>query len=118
MLGSIMLVRLRKALLLTATGAAFGLSGNSIAAAPHPAQVPNPSTSPASPCFVVLTQPVKVMIAYGETVLPAGMKLPVISSDATSVRVNYMGESQTIPIGAARLEGSAAELPYATSEIP
>jgi hypothetical protein len=108
----------RKTLLLTATGAVFGLSGNSIAAAPPPAQVPNSSTSPASPRFVVLTQPVKVKIAYGETVLPAGMKLPVVSSDATSVRVNYMGELQTIPIGAARFEASAAELPDAASEIP
>jgi len=118
MLGSIMLGRLRKTLLLTATGAVFCLSGNSIAAAPPPVQVPNPLTSPSSPRFVVLTQPVKVKIAYGETVLPAGMKLPVVSSDATSVRVNYMGELQTIPIGAARFEGSAAELPDAASEIP
>ena len=118
MLGSIMLGRLRKTLLLTATGAVFCLSGNSIAAAPFSVQVPNPSTSPSSPRFVVLTQPVKVKIAYGETVLPAGMKLPVVSSDATSVRVNYVGELQTIPIGAARFEGSAAELPDAASEIP
>ena len=118
MLGSIMLGRLRKTLLLTATGAVFCLSGNSIAAAPFSVQVPNPSTSPSSPRFVVLIQPVKVKIAYGETVLPAGMKLPVVSSDATSVRVNYMGELQTIPIGAARFEGSAAELPDAASEIP
>ena len=113
-----MLGRLRKTLLLTATGAVFCLSGNSIAAAPFSVQVPNPSTSPSSPRFVVLTQPVKVKIAYGETVLPAGMKLPVVSSDATSVRVNYMGELQTIPIGAARFEGSAAELPDAATEIP
>jgi hypothetical protein len=118
MLGSIMLGSLRKTLLLTAIGAVFGLSGNSIATAPPPAQVPNHSTTPASPRFVVLTQPVKVKIAYGETVLPAGMKLPVVSSDATSVRVNYMGELQPIPFGAARFKGSAAELPNAASEIP
>jgi len=118
MLSSIMLGRLRKTLVLTATGAVFCLSGDSIAAAPPPVQVPNPSTSPSSPRFVVLTQPVKVKIAYGETVLPAGMKLPVVSSDTTSVRVNYMGELQTIPIGAARFEGSTAELPDAASETP
>src|SRR6184192_4092289 len=118
MLGSIMLGRLRKTLLLTATGAVFCLSGNSIAAAPFSVQVPNPSTSPSSPRFVVLTQPVKAKIAYGETVLPAGMKLPVVSSDITSVRVNYMGELQTIPIGAARFEGATAELPDAASETP
>jgi len=69
--------------------------------------------------FVVLTQPVKVKIAYGETVLPAGMKLPVASSDATSIRVKYMGELQTIPIAAGRLESSAAERPDAApSETP
>ena len=61
--------------------------------------------------FVVLTQPVKVKIAYGETILPAGMKLPVVSSDATSVRVNYMGELQTIPIAAARFEDSTNDPP-------
>jgi hypothetical protein len=115
---SILRGRLRKTLLLTATGAVFCLSGNLIAAAPPPVQVPNPAISPSSPGFVVLTQPVKVKIAYGETVLPAGMKLPVVSSDATSVRVNYMGELQTIPIGAARFESSAAELPEAASETP
>jgi hypothetical protein len=117
MLGSIMLGRLRKTLLLTATGAVFSLSGNSITAALPSVQVPNPSTSPSSSRFVVLTQPVKVKIAYGETVLPAGMKLPVVSSDTTSVRVNYMGELQTIPIGAVRFEGSEP-LKTAPSEIP
>jgi hypothetical protein len=115
--GSIMRDKLRKTLLLTATGAVFCLSGNWIAAAPPPAQVPSPSTSPSSRNFVVLTQPVKIKIAYGETVLPTGMKLPVVSSDTTSVRVNYMGELQTIPIGAARFE--ASEPPEtAPSETP
>src|SRR2546430_7948111 len=97
MLSSIMLGRLRKTLLLTATGAVFGLSGNSIAAAPPPVQVPNPSTSPSSPRFVVLTQPVKVKIAYGETVLPAGMKLPIVPRHNTSLRGNFIGEFQTTP---------------------
>jgi hypothetical protein len=105
--------------LFSAIGAVICVCGNSIGAAPPPAQVPNPSTSPSSPRFVVLTQPVKVKIAYGETVLPAGMKLPVVSSAATSVRVNYMGELQTIPIGAARFEGPAAAPPDAAlSETP
>ena len=108
----------RKTLLLAAIGAVICVCRNPIAAAPPPAQVPNSSSPAITPGFVVLTQPVKVKIAYGETVLPAGMKLPVVSSDATSVRVNYMGELQTIPIGAARFEGSAAELPDAASETP
>jgi len=73
-----------------------------------------PATSPPpTPGFIVLTQPVKVKIAYGETTLPAGIRLPIVSSDATSVRVNYMGEVQTIPIAAARFENSTSEPPDA-----
>jgi hypothetical protein len=97
---------LRKAVLLSAIGAVICVCRNPIAAAPPPAQVPNSSPSAVVPGFVVLTQPVKVKIAYGEAVLPAGMKLPVVSSDAASVRVKYMGEVQTVPIGAARFDAS------------
>ena len=95
------------AVILAVVGAVILVSGSPISAAPSPARVPSPSTSSSSSGFVVLTQPVKVKIAYGETVLPAGMKLPVVSSDATSIRVKYMGELQTIPIAAT--QGSAAE---------
>ena len=109
---------IHKAVLLSAAGAVICVCRNPIAAASPPAQIPNSSSSAVASGFVVLTQPVKVKIAYGETVLPAGMKLPVVSSDTTSVRVNYMGELQTIPIGAARFEGSTAELPDAASETP
>src|SRR5204862_4628039 len=94
-----------------AAGAIICVCGKPIAAAPPPAAGPTH--------FVVLIQPVKVKITYGETILPAGLKLPVVSSDATSIRVNYMGEVQTIPIGAARFEGSGAEPPDAApSETP
>jgi hypothetical protein len=64
------------------------------------------AAAPPAVGFIVLTQPVKLKIAYGETTLPAGMRLPVVSSDTSSVRVNYMGEVQTIPIAAARFETS------------
>jgi hypothetical protein len=105
------------AVILAVVGAVILVSGSPISAAPSPARVPAPSTSSSSSGFVVLTQPVKVKIAYGETVLPAGMKLPVVSSDATSIRVKYMGELQTIPIAATRFEDS--EPPDAApSEIP
>ena len=109
---------IRKAVILRAA-AAICVCGNPIAAVPPPAQVRNSSAAAVAPRIVVLTQPVKVKIAYGETVLPAGMKLQVVSSDATSARVNYMGETQTIPIGAARFEDPAAEpLDAAPSETP
>lgn len=104
-----------KAVFLAAIGAVILVSGEPIVAAP-----PANQNSNSPPGFVVLTQPVKVKIAYGETVLPAGMKLPVTSSDSASVRVNYMGEVQTIPIAAARFETSSAESPdgAAPSEAP
>jgi hypothetical protein len=106
-----------RAVILAVVGAVILVSGSPISAAPSPARVPNPSTSPSASGLVVLTQPVKVKIAYGETVLPAGMKLPVVSSDPTFVRVKYMGELQTIPIAGTRFEDS--EPPDAApSEIP
>jgi hypothetical protein len=114
---AIMSGSVRKAVILGAVGSVILVSGNPIGAAPPPTQVPNSSPSAVTSGWVVLTQPVKVKIAYGETVLPAGMKLPVVSSDATSIRIRYMGELQTIPIAAARLEDS--EPPDAApSEIP
>ena len=103
--------KVRKVILGGTLVAVICVGRNPIAAAPPPAQIPKSMPSAVALGFVVLTQPVKVKIAYGETVLPAGMKLPVVSSDATSVRVNYMGELQTIPIGAARFESSVAEPP-------
>ena len=117
MFDAIMSGSICNAVILAVVGAVILVSGSPIFAAPSPARVPSPSTSSSSSGFVVLTQPVKVKIAYGETVLPAGMKLPVVSSDATSIRVKYMGELQTIPIAATRFEDS--EPPDAApSEIP
>src|SRR5438552_7460813 len=107
-----------EAVIVGTVGAVILVSRNPIAAAPPPIQVPNSSPSAVTPGFVVVTQPVKVMIASGEALLPAVMTLPVGSCDPTSVRVNYMGELQTIPIGAARFEGATAELPDAASETP
>jgi hypothetical protein len=100
----------RKAVILRAVGAVILAAGNPIGAAPPPNQVPNSSASAVMSGFVVLTQPVKVKVAYGETVLPAGMKLPVVSSNAASVRVKYLGDVQTIPIAAARFDGAVAEM--------
>src|SRR5438128_6450034 len=108
---AIMSGSVRKVILWSTLVAVICVGRNPIAAASPPTQVPNSLPSVVNQGFVALTQPVKVKIAYGETVLPAGMKLPVVSSDATSVRVKYLGELQTIPIRAARFEGSAADRP-------
>jgi endonuclease/exonuclease/phosphatase family metal-dependent hydrolase len=58
---------------------------------------------PPAPQFVTLTQPVKIKIPYGETVLPRGLKLAILSRDAQSVTVNYLDQSQVIPISATDL---------------
>jgi len=94
--------------ILIVIAATFCSVGSPFAAAVPAAQL-NPSTSPPAAGFIVLTQPVKLKIAYGEITLPMGMRLPVVSSDTSSVRVNYMGEVQTIPIAAARFETSGDE---------
>ena len=79
---------------------------------------PNASSSPPAAAFIVLTQPVRLKIVYGETTLPVGVRLPVVSSDTSSVRVNYMGEVQTIPIAAARFETAADEREDAAAPRP
>jgi endonuclease/exonuclease/phosphatase family metal-dependent hydrolase len=59
---------------------------------------------PSTPQSVTLTEPVKIKIPYGETVLPRGLKLPVISRNADSVTVKYLDETPAIPITATDLQ--------------
>jgi TonB family protein len=59
---------------------------------------------PSRKLYVVVTKPVKIKVAYGETTLPVGMRLPVLSTDASTVRVQYVGAEQSIPIESTRLE--------------
>lgn len=74
-----------------------------------PVHAPPPNTTapapaqPSTPQFVTLIQPVKIKIPYGETVLPRGLKLPVLSHDAQTVTVNYLDQPQVIPITATDL---------------
>jgi hypothetical protein len=83
------------------------LSATSPASRPQPtvtAVAPAPTVAIAtSPQFVTITQPVTIQIPYGTTVLPVGMKLPVVSRDAAAVRVRYMNDIYAIPIGATDL---------------
>lgn len=109
-----------KPFVLIAVGTVICVCGNPAGAASPSAPLPAPPTAPGSlsnpsappatptpaPGFVVLTQPVKVKIVYGEVVLPVGTKLPLVSSDATTAQINYMGEKQTIPIGVIRFEAA------------
>ena len=42
--------------------------------------------------------PVSIKIPYGETRIPGGARLEVVSSDSATVRVRYLGEVYTVPI--------------------
>ena len=64
-----------------------------------------PRATAAAPQVVTITRPVPVKIPpYGETVIPRGMKLEVISRDARNVRVKYLGQVYDIPIDATDLK--------------
>jgi endonuclease/exonuclease/phosphatase family metal-dependent hydrolase len=76
--------------------------------APSRSQVqPENSHTPAqsaAPQFVTITQPIRIKIPYGETVLPRGLKLAIVSRTAETVTVQYLDETQTIPISATDLQ--------------
>ena len=65
---------------------------------------PASASAPAPDTVVTIVRPVTIQIPYGQSVLPAGMKLPVVSRDAQTVRVKYMGEIQTIPLASTNLQ--------------
>ncbi|MDQ6860876.1 MAG: hypothetical protein M3032_06945 [Verrucomicrobiota bacterium] len=73
------------------------------AVAPAPASPPRaiaPAAPPLAAQQITIVDPVKVKIAYGETLLPRGMKLPLLSHDAVNARVTYMGETISVPLSA------------------
>lgn len=57
-----------------------------------------PPHSPTQQQFITLTQPVKIKVLYGETVIPRGARLPVMSHDATTVTVSYLDGTYAIPV--------------------
>jgi endonuclease/exonuclease/phosphatase family metal-dependent hydrolase len=72
--------------------------------APPPSAATTPAqSSAASPQVVTITQPVRIKIPYGETVLPRGLKLVVVSRDAQTVTVQYLDGTQVIPISSTDL---------------
>ncbi len=73
-----------------------------------PAPSGQPSARPVPPTpsvpaqeFITLTRPVTMKIPYGETILPRGLKLPVVSRSGNGITVQYLGKAQTIPANAA-----------------
>ena len=81
-----------------------------IAPSPWPSPSPSaqaiPTAKPASSAprqFATIMQPVKIKIPYGETVLPRGTQLPIVSQDATTVTVRYLDGTYSIPISSTDL---------------
>ena len=67
--------------------------------APSPKTILTQLPSPSAPRDVVtITQPVRIKIPYGETVIPRGTKLPVVTHDTKTVRVRYLNAIYPIPI--------------------
>jgi hypothetical protein len=67
------------------------------AATPQTVPALSPSASPQQQ-VVTVTQPVRIKIPYGETVIPRGTKLPVVIHDAKTVTVRYLDAAYAIPI--------------------
>jgi hypothetical protein len=70
-------------------------------AVPAPSPRTNSSVRPGASSqrqFITITQPVRIKIPYGETVIPRGAKLPVVSYDAKTVTVRYLDGTYALPI--------------------
>ncbi|HEY8834713.1 MAG TPA: hypothetical protein VIM09_03955 [Chthoniobacterales bacterium] len=67
-------------------------------ATPAPAPPRSSPPSPQQPQFVTITNPVKIKILYGETVIPAGTRLRIQSHDAQTVTVSYLDGTYAIPL--------------------
>ena len=75
------------------------------AVSPSPKTPPQAQSSPGQlPQFVTITAPVTIKILYGETVIPPGSKLPVVSRDAKTVTVSYLDGSYAVPISSTDLQ--------------
>jgi hypothetical protein len=60
--------------------------------------LPRASPSPQQPQFTTTTKPVKIKILYGETIIPAGTRVRVLSHDTQTVTVSYLDGTYAIPI--------------------
>ncbi|MGI8431890.1 MAG: hypothetical protein ACR2MW_06325 [Chthoniobacterales bacterium] len=72
---------------------------------PAAAATTTPVAAPATPApqFATLVAPVKIKIPYGETILPRGTRLPVVTRNGATVTVQYLGQTQIIPLASTDL---------------
>jgi endonuclease/exonuclease/phosphatase family metal-dependent hydrolase len=73
------------------------------AGVPTSHSAPLPPSTPVAGTTVTIVRPVTIQVPYGQTVLPSGMQLPLVSRDAQTVQVKYMGETQAIPLASTNL---------------
>lgn len=57
-----------------------------------------PPSSAATQQFATITQPLRTKVRSGETVLPRGLRLAIVSRDDQSVTVKYMDGKLVIPV--------------------
>jgi hypothetical protein len=55
--------------------------------------------------MVTIIVPTKVKVPYGETVIPRGLQVEVVSTTESTVTIRYLGELYTIPISATNWPG-------------
>ncbi len=60
------------------------------------AGTPTPAATPQR--IVTILRQTKIRVPYGETVLPRGMRLPIVSRDEETVTIEYLGGKYAIPI--------------------
>ncbi len=69
-----------------------------LSASVAPFAPPVPIATPTPQQLATIVQPVRIRIPYGETTLPRGAQLRVISRNAQTVTVDYMGGTYAIPL--------------------
>jgi len=75
------------------------------------------ASSASERVFVTLTQSFKIKVPYGETVIPAGTRVEIVSvDDPATVQVIHMGQVQTIPRNIVQFEPASTEAPTLTPE--
>lgn len=60
------------------------------------ATTPTPAATPQR--IVTILRQTKIRVPYGETVLPRGMRLPIVSRDEETVTIEYLGGKYAVPI--------------------
>ena len=77
--------------------------GSTQAPSQSPHAMPSVSAASTPQQYVTILRAVKVKIPYGETILQRGMRLQIVSRDATTVTVRYLDSTYAIPIASTDL---------------